>query len=95
MKTEYKARKYPLRETFIDIIIKASNEAHPEVGVRLMDALHTIKELVRPDYFEQQHDQLADKLVDAIGRLLDEHYRDQTYPTNEQLKQTCNLIIKS
>ena len=51
------ARKYPIREAIINIIIDRVNEAfsdgfHKHEEKRLMDALHSIKELIPPDRFK-------------------------------------------
>lgn len=53
---EYNIRKYPLRDAIINIIINRVNEAfsdgfHKNEEKRLMDALHSIKELIPPDKF--------------------------------------------
>jgi hypothetical protein len=88
-------REYPIRNAVIDIIINRSNESfsdgfHNHEQARLIDALHSIKELIPPDRFNVTlPDRLPDmqKVCDNCGKkepmICQDCYAAEVFRTDE------------
>src|SRR3990167_10044395 len=101
-----KQRSYPIREAIINIIIDRSNEAfsdgfHKYEENRLMEALHSIKELIPPDRFviknlpfedDNGRAKYYEDKIDMLNRIIAEN---KTLFTEDELRKAWNCEPKN